>query len=106
MLALLVQELDTSFEGDADVKEVRARLRHRAHSLSSAAGMIGFSGLAAAYYELEVFDEARVASEGVPAFAAALGRVRDLADRSARATERMLDEMEAPAGLRMVCGRA
>ena len=106
VLTLLVRELDTSFEGDATLADVRTRLRQRAHSLSSAAGMIGFSEFATACHEMEVFEEDRVASEGVPAFAAALGRVRRLADRSARTTEGMLDGMEVPTGLKLVCGRA
>lgn len=106
VLALLVQELDTSFEGDAGKKDVRVRIRHRAHSLSSAAGMIGFSELSIACRVLEVFDEARVASEGLPAFVTDLGQVRLLADRSARMAEHMLNQVEAPAGLKLVRGRA
>ncbi len=106
VLRVLVQELDSSFEGDAAVRDVRSRLRQRAHSLSSAAGMIGFSELAAACYELEAFDEGRVASEGISAFATALGTVRRLADHSARITERMLDEMESPGGLELFKGHA
>ncbi|GJE47310.1 Sensor histidine kinase RcsC [Methylobacterium tardum] len=105
VLALLVGELDTSFEGDAADQAVRIRLRHRAHSLSSASGMIGFTEMATACHALEAFDEARVASEGVDAFVAALDRVRGLADRCARRAERMLDDMEASPGLKMACGR-
>ncbi|ARO54011.1 hypothetical protein B2G69_07515 [Methylorubrum zatmanii] len=106
VLGLLIRELDTSFEGDAASGDVLSRLRWHAHSLSSAAGMICCPELATACHELEAFDEAQVASEGVPAFADALGKVRHLADRPARVTERMLDEMEAPASLKLVCGRA
>lgn len=64
VLALLVGELDTSFEGDAADQAVRIRLRHRAHALSSASGMIGFTEMATACHALERFDETRVASEG------------------------------------------
>ncbi len=64
--------------------------------------MIGFLELAVACQELEAFEEARVSSEGILAFTTTLGRVRRLAERSARATERMLDEMDATAGPRLV----
>ncbi|MFG5121689.1 CHASE domain-containing protein [Methylorubrum sp. POS3] len=104
VLDILVRELDTSFVGDATVGEVRSMLRHRAHSLASAAGMIGFRELATACLALEAFGEARVSSEGVSAFDAVLGRVRRLADLSARATERMLADVESPVGPKVSCG--
>ncbi|WP_407523108.1 CHASE domain-containing protein [Methylobacterium oryzisoli] len=105
VLGMMVQELDTSFEGDPGNEDSRSWLRHRAHSLSSAAGMIGFTEVAATCHALEVFDEARVASEGIAAFAAVLDRVRRHAHRSARMAESMRDDLDAPAGIGLAGGR-
>jgi len=106
VLVLLAEELDTSFEGDGGKEDDRSRLRLRAHSLASAAGMVGFSELAKACHGLETFGEARVVSEGLPSFVAQLASVRRLAERAARAAERMAADLDVPTGPRLVCGRA
>ncbi|WP_066919107.1 PAS domain S-box protein [Methylobacterium sp. CCH5-D2] len=94
VLRHLVCELDVGFDGDPAVEEVRARLRHRAHALSSAAAMMGFCDLAAACRDLEALDEASSAADGLDGFLAVLARVRRLADRAARSAESMLRELE------------
>ncbi len=94
VLRHLVCELDVGFDGDPAVEEVRARLRHRAHALSSAAAMMGFCDLAAACRDLEALDEASSAADGLDGFLAVLARVRRLADRAARSAESMLQELE------------
>ncbi|RZK89272.1 MAG: Hpt domain-containing protein [Methylobacterium sp.] len=79
VLRLLVAELRTSFLGDAADPDVRTALRHRAHSLSSASGMLGFMELSRACHALEGCGEDRVEREGRDGFGVLLGRVRTLA---------------------------
>ena len=80
VLHLLISELRTSFQGDAAVLDTRSSLRHRAHSLSSATGMMGFMDLASACHALECCGEDRLDREGVEVFRLLLERVRILSD--------------------------
>ncbi|WP_156650059.1 CHASE domain-containing protein [Methylobacterium sp. Leaf89] len=80
VLHLLIAELRTSFQGDAAMFDARSWLRHRAHSLSSATGMMGFVDLATACHALECCGEDRLDREGVEVFGLLLEQVRRLSD--------------------------
>ena len=95
ILRILGQELETSFVGDSRDADVRRHLRNRAHSLSSAAGLFGFTALAAACHDLETFDEARLSAEGLDRFDAVLAALRDRAAQAARAGESLIVGLEA-----------
>lgn len=91
VLRLLTLELRTSFESDAAMHEGRAWLRHRAHSLSSASGMLGFLDLARACHDLETCDEVRLMHEGQEAFEFLLKRVKVLASEAAILAETLAE---------------
>ncbi|TXN46567.1 PAS domain S-box protein [Methylobacterium sp. WL7] len=80
ILRLLIMELRTSFQGDAALADARSWLRHRAHSMSSATGMLGFTDLAGACHALERCEEEQMQREGSEVFAFLLERVRLLSD--------------------------
>ncbi|KQP62187.1 CHASE domain-containing protein [Methylobacterium sp. Leaf112] len=96
ILGLLVGELGTSFHGDAAEPDARSWLRHRAHSMASATGMLGFMDLARACHALENCDEEQLRREGPEAFAFLLERVRLLSDDAMGMAEQLVRDLGVP----------
>jgi signal transduction histidine kinase/CheY-like chemotaxis protein len=79
VLAILDADLDAAFADPVDGVEGRNRLRFAAHSLTSAAAMIGLMALSQACRDLEAFSEERIAKNGFAEFEACLAQARRVA---------------------------
>lgn len=92
LLRTLVEELGTSFSGDATSAVERGRLRYEAHVVVSSAGMLGFAALAAACRALEACNEQSVMWEGAEAFEQLLEQLREVALRTSEHAKELLTE--------------
>lgn len=96
VLAIFTTELSTSFRGESGSAASRAAHRRSAHTLCASSAMIGFTSLSDACREVEGFDEARVARDGVEAYAATLEAARALAASAEGAVEALIRDMTPP----------
>lgn len=95
VLKILQQDIERSFADPVRRREDRERLRHEAHALTSASGMIGFVDLSAACRAMEACTEEQVQQVGSQVFLTLLATVRSLASAAASKTQALLDEQES-----------
>ena len=93
LLGQLQDELGRSLREPSETEEDRARLRREAHVLVSAAGMLGFAGLAAACARFETCGRLDAGAAPGPAFAAELARVRAVSEGASREARRLVGEL-------------
>ncbi len=78
ILGIFLTELESSFDGNASDASSRTHHRQRAHALRPSAAMMGFRALSLACSEVEGFDEDKIETEGIEAYAAKIIEVRKL----------------------------
>jgi PAS domain S-box-containing protein len=100
LLEILMREMAQVPEGPMDTPEDRDRLREEAHSLTAAAGAVGFIGLSAACRSLDAFREPEIARKGLDPFRARVGEVRALCEAGQRLAQDLILDLHRDMRLR------